>query len=183
MPKPIKLAHVLYRTNELGAMRDWYCTVLEAEVAFENRFVAFLTYDDEHHRIALLRQREAPPEGGGVDHVAFTYANLRDLITTHDRLRELGITPVWSVNHGPTTSLYYSDPHGNRVELQVDNYATSEQLHAFFRSDHFATDPVGIDLDVDDLHRRLDDGEDEADLLLRPDVLAAVGASRGHAAT
>jgi catechol-2,3-dioxygenase len=177
MPKPIKLAHVLFKTNDLAAMRDWYCTVLEAEVAFENRFVAFLTYDDEHHRVALLRQREAPCEGGGVDHVAFTYANLSDLITTHDRLRALGITPTWCVNHGPTTSMYYADPHGNRIELQVDNYATDEELHAFFRSDDFAKDPVGIDFDVDELHARLDAGEPEAELLLRPDVLASRGGS------
>jgi catechol-2,3-dioxygenase len=33
-------------------------------------------------------------------------------------------------NHGLTTSLYYRDPDGNKVELQVDNM-TMEQADEF----------------------------------------------------
>ena len=58
----------------------------------------------------------------GLEHVAFTYASLGDLLDTYERLRELGITPYWSINHGPTTSLYYRDPDGNGIELQIDSF-------------------------------------------------------------
>jgi catechol-2,3-dioxygenase len=173
MPKPLRLAHVLFRTDDLPRLRDWYLTVLEAEIAFENKYVAFLTYDDEHHRVAIQRQRERPAQGGGFDHVAFTYAGLGDLLDTHERLRSEGIEPSWVINHGPTTSLYYPDPDGNRVELQVDNYETVAELHAFFRSTPFEENPVGIEFDVDELRRRLAAGEPEAELLLRPDVRVA----------
>jgi len=31
------------------------------------------------------------------------------------------------VNHRPTTSMYYRDPDGNRVELQIDNFPTAKE--------------------------------------------------------
>jgi hypothetical protein len=40
------------------------------------------------------------------------------------------IRPFYSINHGPTTSLYYTDPDGNRVELLVDNFATAGEGQA-----------------------------------------------------
>src|SRR5882672_11101954 len=81
MAAPIKLAHVVFRTGNLARMRDWYCSVLEARVVFENAFIAFATYDDEHHRIAFvdLKAIEQPaPNALGIEHIAFTYASLGD---------------------------------------------------------------------------------------------------------
>ena len=40
------------------------------------------------------------------------------------------IKPYWCINHGLTTSLYYHDPDDNAVELQVDNFASSEEADA-----------------------------------------------------
>ena len=34
-------------------MVDWYTTVLAAEVVHSNDMLAFMTYDDEHHRLAI----------------------------------------------------------------------------------------------------------------------------------
>ena len=42
--------------------------------------------------------------------MAFTYEKLSELLGNYERLRDRGIKPVWCVNHGPTTSMYYSDP-------------------------------------------------------------------------
>ncbi len=50
---PSKFAHAVLRTKQFKTMVDWYTTVLEAEVVNSNHFIAFLTYDDEHHRIAI----------------------------------------------------------------------------------------------------------------------------------
>src|SRR5689334_7807521 len=105
---PLKLAHIVFRTNQLDPMKQWYCTVLGAHVVFENPMIAFLTYDDEHHRIALVNLPGLEPHGAhtvGTDHVAFTFASLADLLTTYERLKGLEITPYWCVNHGPTTSM------------------------------------------------------------------------------
>lgn len=52
---PSKLAHVVFRTNKLQAMRDFYLEFLGASIAFEApNVLAFLRYDDEHHRIGII---------------------------------------------------------------------------------------------------------------------------------
>ena len=51
---PHKFAHCVLRTKQLPEMVRWYRTVLEAEIVHENPMLAFMTYDDEHHRIAIL---------------------------------------------------------------------------------------------------------------------------------
>ncbi len=168
MAAPIKLAHVVFRTGRLAEMRDWYRTVLEARVVFENPFIAFETYDGEHHRVAFVDRKatEQPaPNACGVEHVAFTYASLGDLLGTYERLKGLGITPYWRINHGPTTSLYYRDPDCNQIELQIDNFASAAELEAFFRSGAFEENPIGIEFDPDRLLERLRRGDPVSELI------------------
>jgi len=146
MITPSKFAHVVYKTPRLDEMIEWYERVLGAHIAFRNDFIAFLTYDDEHHRVALVKAPEP-----GVEHVAFTYESLTALVDTYTRLRDSGVTPYWTIDHGPTTSMYYRDPDGNQIELQVDNFPDAEALHAFFHSETFAANPIGVDFDPEDL--------------------------------
>jgi catechol-2,3-dioxygenase len=169
---PARLAHVVLRTSQFDALVNWYLTTLGARMAFSNGALAFMTYDEEHHRIAVLNIPGLGPqlEGvAGVHHMAFTYASLSDLVATYERLDKLGIRPVACMNHGPTTSMYYADPDGNQVELQVDNYDTVEEASAFFYGPAFATNPIGVDFDPAELARRFHAGEDEASIKLRPD--------------
>lgn len=168
---PTRLAHVVLRTSRYRELLAWYKLVLHAHPAFENDHIAFLAYDDEHHRIALINVPGlAPqPEGvAGVHHVAFTYDSLTELLDNYARLRDLGIMPVWPINHGPTTSLYYADPDGNQLEFQVDNYDTVEEAGQFFFTEEFAANPIGVDFDPEELRDRLLAGEDEATLKRRP---------------
>ena len=60
----------------------------------------------------------------GVDHVAYTYASVKDLLENYARLKEKGISPYWCIHHGITVSLYYADPDGNQMEFQVDSYGS-----------------------------------------------------------
>lgn len=167
---PIKLAHVVFRTSRFAEMIDWYKKVLNAAPAFESDSIAFLAYDDEHHRIAFINVpnlADQPAGQAGVHHVAFTYENLDTLLQNHERLKDMGVEPIWPVNHGPTTSLYYADPDGNQLEFQVDNYDTVEESGEFFFSDAFATNPIGVDVDPAELRQRLQAGEDQAELKRR----------------
>ena len=169
---PARLAHVVLRSSQFEALVYWYKTVLCAETAFSDGNLAFLAYDDEHHRIAVLNipglQRQ--PDGvTGVHHMAFTYASMADLVATYERLDKLGIRPVTCMNHGPTTSMYYADPDGNQVELQIDNYDTVEEAGKFFYSAAFALNPIGVDFEPADLAKRFHSGEDEASIKKRPD--------------
>ncbi|MFD2136754.1 VOC family protein [Novosphingobium resinovorum] len=134
---PVRLAHFVLRTSRFREVIDWYKTVLGAEAAFENEILAFLSYDEEHHRVAVLNMPDLEEQKDGVagfHHAAFTYDSLGDLMATYKRLRDVGITPVFPINHGPTTSMYYQDPDGNQIELQVDNYDNIEDATAFFYS-------------------------------------------------
>ena len=167
---PIKLAHVVFRTSRFDEMIAWYEKVLNAKSAFANDSIAFLAYDDEHHRVAFIKipnLAEQPAGQVGVHHVAFTYDDLQTLLDNHDRLKEEGIEPLWPVNHGPTTSLYYADPDGNQLEFQVDNYDTVEEAGEFFFSDQFSINPIGVDVDPKTLRDRLDAGEQEKQVKLR----------------
>ena len=47
MPKPQKLSHLVLQTNRRDQMRDWYCTVLGAQILHENKFICFVSYDDD----------------------------------------------------------------------------------------------------------------------------------------
>jgi catechol 2,3-dioxygenase-like lactoylglutathione lyase family enzyme len=174
---PQRLAHVVLRSSQLPALVAWYTTVLGAKVAFSDGNLAFLAYDDEHHRIAVLNipglKRQADGMTG-VHHMAFTYASLGDLVSTYERLDHEGIRPVTCINHGPTTSMYYADPDGNQVELQIDNYDSVEEAGKFFYSPAFAMNPIGVDFEPQDLAQRFHAGENEATIKLRPD-----GGARG----
>jgi catechol 2,3-dioxygenase-like lactoylglutathione lyase family enzyme len=170
---PERLAHFVLRTSKFAELVAWYKTVLNARPAFENDILCFLSYDDEHHRVAILNVPGLSPQAqgvAGVHHNAFTYRSLADLMSTYERLRDAGIKPVFPINHGPTTSLYYADPDGNQIELQADNYDSIEEATAFFYSPAFRENPIGVEFDPDDLLRRLRAGEPEQDLKLRPDI-------------
>src|SRR5687767_14288046 len=95
--RPVKLAHVVLRTRDkYDEMVRWYQTVLNAEIIFDAPGSAFLSYDDEHHRIAIGRMPNLahPKEPAvGVDHIAFTYADIEDLLHTYARLKAEGIEP------------------------------------------------------------------------------------------
>ncbi|MEE1740257.1 VOC family protein [Streptomyces sp. BE147] len=168
MASPGKLAHIVFRTGQVPEMTEWYVRVLEGRVTFSNGFIAFLTYDDEHHRIALVGTgaSERPGESHtGLHHAAFTYDTLDDLLGTYRRLKADGVHPFWCINHGPTTSMYFADPDGNHIELQIDNFATEAELDAWFRSGAFADNPIGVEFDPDELVRRFESGEPFAELV------------------
>src|SRR5690606_20737765 len=101
------------RTQKVRELVDWYKIVFQADAVFDNGHLAFLCFDHEHHRIAigeLPGVGEPVPMASGIDHVAFSYANISDLLLTYSRLKDAGIEPFFKVDHGPTTSLYYKDP-------------------------------------------------------------------------
>ena len=127
---PVRLAHIVLRSSRFHELLDWYKLLLNAHIVYESEGIAFLAYDEEHHRIAVINVpnlADQPFGVAGVHHYAFTYENLPILLSNYERLKERGVEPLWCTNHGPTTSIYYGDPDGNQVELQVDNYDTVEE--------------------------------------------------------
>ncbi len=97
--KPKRFVHVVYRTRRFEPMLAWYQTVFDAKVQYRNPALAFLTYDDEHHRFAFANLSVLDPQGTevdrkgqiGVDHVAYTYDSLDQLLDSYVQLKALGI--------------------------------------------------------------------------------------------
>ena len=152
---PGSLAHVVYRTRRFDEMLDWYATVFGARIQHRNPVMAFLTFDDEHHRFAFLDLDAIDPEGleretkawTGVDHLAWSYASLQDLFDNYSHRKAQGITPYWCVHHGLTISMYYADPDGNQMEFQVDAFGSADECNAYISGPQFEANPVGVEFD------------------------------------
>ena len=185
---PEKFVHVVYRTRRFEAMLAWYAAVFGAQVRHQNPALAFLSYDEEHHRFAFINLAVLQPEGTevdrsgaiGVDHVAYTYGSLTALFDNYKRLKALGIAPYWCIHHGITVSMYYADPDGNQMELQVDCYPSADQANGFMEGPHFAINPIGVEYDPAQWAQRLEAGESPAKLLARS-VHLPVSPVRGSA--
>ena len=153
--RPSLFAHVVYRTRRFKEMIEWYKLVFDAEVRHQNPAMAFLSYDGEHHRFAMIDLSVVKPEDTetekqglvGVDHVAYTYESMDSLLDTYERLKENGITPYWCVHHGITASMYYQDPDGNQMEFQVDCFESSDSAVEFMNGSAFEANPVGVEYD------------------------------------
>jgi len=155
--KSAYLAHYGIRARRFQEMIRWYRTVLDATIQHENEFLAFMTFDEEHHRLVIFEDPATvarPENAAGIDHVAYGMASFGDVVLTFERLKAEGITPFLPLNHGFTTSLYYHDPDGNDVELSVDNFPTKRECDAFVRSERMAAiakPPFGHTFDPDEL--------------------------------
>ena len=175
---PAKFVHVVYRTRRFEQMLAWYRTVFKARVQHRNPAMAFLTYDDEHHRFAFIDMDVVMPRGAnapqtdkqgvvGVDHVAYTHASLDDLFGNYVELKAQGIEPYWCIHHGITVSMYYADPDGNQMEFQVDAFAFSDDANAFMCDPSFADNPVGVEYDPEDWLAHARSGARLSDFLMR----------------
>ncbi len=161
-------------------MIAWYGTVVGTTVQHKFPGGAWLTNDDANHRIALLTSSKICDDSdklihAGMHHTAFEFASYDELMQTYGRLVEEGIEPHASLDHGMTLSLYYVDPDGNSVELQVDTFGDWSKSSAYMQeSADFKRDPIGTPFDPkkimdawkagvskEELHRRAFRGEFE----------------------
>lgn len=170
---PAKLAHVVFQTPAIAPLREWYGTVFGARVVHENPMLCFMTFDEEHHRIALIQRPGIAAAGdtahAGLHHIAFSYDGIDALLRTYARLKARDIRPFWCVHHGISVSMYYRDPDGNQVELQVDALATSAEAQAFIDA-NFPTNPIGVTFDPEALLARHDAGVPVATLLRQSEM-------------
>lgn len=165
---PRFFAHAVFATPNYEQMIAWYGAVLNARLVSGGPMLSFMSFDQEHHRLAFInRPRLAARDGtqAGLDHLAYTLPGIDALLNTYARLKKDGILPVWPVNHGLTTSLYYQDPDGNRVELQVDNFDSAEELQAWFTRPEFAANPIGVEFDPEALVALYESGASRAEMI------------------
>jgi len=174
--KPKSMAHIVFKTPNADTFKEmvaFYKTFLNATASYENELLSFLTYDEEHHRVAIgIFPGTTPrsPQAAGLAHVAFTFGSLQDLVLAYCQRKAHGILPFWCINHGPTMSMYYRDPDGNEIETQVDNFDTVEEADEFMKGENFAENPIGTEFEPEKLIQSLSRGEDEKRLKMRVEI-------------
>jgi catechol 2,3-dioxygenase len=164
-----KLQHVGVLTGNLPRLLDWYHKVLGMRSVHESvnptdapadslaarLKAAFVSNDEISHRFAIIQVPglTADPDRSKhqrLQHVAFEFGTLDELLGSYARLKELGIVPQFSVDEGPQTGFYYEDPDGNSVEINVCNYperwAALEHMQS---SPDFDRRPLGVYVDPD----------------------------------
>ena len=148
------LHHFGLTTANLEAMLDWYGKVLGMTSNHQTSKplgtrgpsgvrVAWVSNDEANHRIAIVELRGLVDDPGRIhhrrlQHVAFEYPSVDDLLATYARLKGLGIEPVLTADHGATTAFYYEDPDHNSIELLADNFVQVSQIPR-----RFASGPAG----------------------------------------
>ncbi|KAK8200359.1 glyoxalase/Bleomycin resistance protein/Dioxygenase superfamily protein [Phyllosticta capitalensis] len=171
IPPPSFLAHVVLQTStaNFDAMVHFYTTMLSAQHTYTTPTAAFMTYDEEHHRLAILASPDVQPKDpktAGLRHIAFSYDTLADLVAGYKGRKAAGFEPVWCVDHGISTSMYYEDPDGNRLECQVDNMSKEEAIR-YMASETFTKNPLGVDYQPEELVKRFESGEEWVGFLKR----------------
>jgi len=166
--RPARFAHFVLRVSDIQRAVAWYQDVLGMEMVHDAGKIAFMSFDEEHHRIALAEtpvESEPSPGAPGLDHVAYAFDTLGDLLSTYKRLKAQGVEPFWPINHGPSTSLYYKDPDGNGVELFVDNFASEAELKGWMKTETFEANPIGVRFDPEKLIERYEAGDAMGELV------------------
>ena len=87
--------------------------------------MAFLaSHRRDHHEIGLMEVGEAaePPKNlqVGLSHVAFRLGDEAALIKAYRELKERDVPISFTVHHGITKSVYFTDPDGNQLEVYCD---------------------------------------------------------------
>lgn len=154
MSKP-KFAHIVFQTAQPTEMRDWYCTVLDGHVVYQDETLTFITFDEEHHRVALLHppipMERKSATTAALHHSAYTFESIDDLLERFETLRDRGVTPAVCIAHGVTTSMYYQDPDRNFVELQIDRFEAPDDATGYMNGAEYAVDSVGPAFDPEEL--------------------------------
>jgi catechol-2,3-dioxygenase len=166
----LRLAHIVLQTSRLDEMKNWYQAVLGTRTVFETPRAAFMTFDDEHHRLALVtlpELQERTSRTVGMAHSAYAFPGLQELLGRYRELRSAAIEPLVPIQHGVTTSLYYRDPDTNTVELQVDNFATADEATAYMQGPEYSADSAGPTFDPEAMAVALESGTPVGELTNR----------------
>lgn len=178
---PPKLAHYGLLTANLDAMVEWYGKVLGMAVNHRSKIpwiaritrqgppfsaFAFVSNDDMDHRIVFFEMSDAGIDPDkrrhtGLQHIAFEYASLDDLLGTYVRLKSSGIQMLWAADHGVGTSIYYEDPDRNVVEIFVNNFGSPSKATEYLKT---ANPGRPAQVDPDKLVRAFEKGASAWDL-------------------
>ena len=159
-----RLQHLGLTTGDLEPMVAWYRNVLgmrqiyrsdnptDAQPGGFRATAVWLSNDEANHRVAIVaidglnKLDQSRSHSPRLQHVAFSFETLDELLGSFARLKGLGIVPVMAVDEGAQTAFYYKDPDQNTIELNVDNYGNSwTSAEHIMTSPEFAKKPLAVE--------------------------------------
>ncbi len=169
----LKISETILKTGQLDEMKPWYITVLGVSPFFEHApppgtkpldlggqtrasdlRMCFFRLSLDFPYVQTIGIFEEPgtaltPTKGlpGLHHMQLTVGSHRELCDKYLELKDKGMKPHRSTDHGPMTSFYYRDPDGNNVEITSQNYPSLEAMVAFMASEEFKANPSGEEID------------------------------------
>lgn len=148
--------HVIYADEKFDEMVKWYQTLLSGDITtMPDSAPADLLVREDIDAVVIAKRpgltQERSPIRTGIFHVAWSYSSLAELMTVYQHAKANGILPLEVLNTGILLQVYYIDPEGNGIELQVDAHDTSEATQVAQRSGrregsvaHWVYDPETI---------------------------------------
>ena len=127
--------HLVYTGEQYEKMVWWYQTLFGGDVsAVEGPPGEEYSLDESLDAVVIVKRPDLqknetpfPPGKPGILHMAWSYASLAELMYVYRHARDNGIRVQSVLNTGILIQFYYNDPDGNQIELQIDNYDTSEE--------------------------------------------------------
>ena len=138
MAKQKRVGHLVLNVKNLDESTKFSSEVLGFEIALQRPTGTFLTCGKIHHDLALFQAPEGamPVTEGqlGLNHFAVQVEDINDLKEVYDELKDSGASMDRNTDHGMTSSIYFFDPDGNKIEFFCNNTDTASEGLDLMRS-------------------------------------------------
>ena len=182
---PDDFHHIAFKTTNYKNMINFYKNLFGCEPLYQSDLITFLAYDDEHHRIAIANTSDVLnklnfiqkivmkfkiflnkniPSIEGLDHISYRINPIEKWFDFYFKAKERGLSPLWTVNHGWISGIYYRDPDNNLVEVFFEHFSTAEEFKENISPD-FEDEPIGTNMDIEVLYEMFKSGAGFSELI------------------
>ncbi len=182
---PDDFHHIAFKTTNYENMVNFYKNLFGCEPLYQSDLITFLAYDDEHHRIAIANTSDVLnnlnfiqkivmklkiflnkniPSIEGLDHISYRINPIEKWFDFYFKAKERGLSPLWTVNHGWISGIYYRDPDNNLVEIFFEHFSTAEEFKENISPD-FEDEPIGTNMDIEVLYEMFKSGAGFSELI------------------
>ena len=180
------LSEIVLKTGHFDRLKSWYTKALGSEPFFVRarpketswtgaQQIAFFKLAGIYPYQQVLGIFEvdgtlnSPETDPGLHHLQFGHGSFDELFDRYDKLKQEGILPVQTWNHGVSTSFYYQDPDENLAEMNCVNFATEKEFFGYFQTEAYKKNVSGIVIDAEEYISRYRTGTSREALVKIPD--------------
>ena len=190
---PDDFHHVAWKTMKYEGMVDFYSRLFDCKPLYKSEEITFLAFDEEHHRVAIANiskhlennmgllprsiihillairnfVNRVTPNLVGLDHISYKMDSIDSWFDFYNRAKENGFLPVWTINHGWISGIYYRDPDGHLAEIFFEHFRSAEEFRSGAIAPDFSEEPIGTNMDMDVLYEMYKSGTPFEDLIVK----------------